>query len=761
MHLKSIELAGFKSFAKKDVLKFTSAISGIVGPNGSGKSNVAEAFRFVLGEQSMKSMRGKRGEDLIFNGSPNVSRSNRAAVKVVFDNSNHLFDVDFDEVSIERTVHRDGVNQYAVNGSQVRLRDVVELLANANIGSSGHHIISQGEADRILNTSIRERREMVEDALGLKVYQYRKQESERKLEKTKENIEQVASIRKEILPHLRFLERQAGKIEKTLSLKEDLKELYADYLKREDIYLAHHTKAIEEKRKIPEKRLEVLEGELSKAKKVLEESKQSDEKSRQVVLFEEGIAEGRKKKEIASRDLGRIEGQITFEERRLLEEKRKETEGAGILVPLDDIERLSERVIGEIEPSKNTEDITELRTLLEWFLDVFREFITAKRSLGNDQGKAQVETNLEELTDEQTKLEETLKTLEEKEKKLYAEYEKLRKDIETGKDEGRDAEREVFRIMTEQGELRGHLEVAKAQGEKIRLEEEDRKREVSEGVVLIGRDIGEYRTFRIMDPEGNEIPEDTIVAESRSEQEKRRREIEKIKIRLEEAGGANSGEIMKEYKEVKERDEFFERELEDLTKGAESLREIILELEEKLDTQFKEGLGKINVEFQNFFSILFGGGTAKLLVIKQVKRIRTQDGAMEEEGEGQEEPLEEEVYAGLDVSVSLPNKRVKGLEMLSGGERALTSIALIFAMSQVNPPPFIILDETDAALDEANSKRYGDMIEDLAKKSQLILITHNRETMSRAGLLYGVTMGSDGVSKLLSVKLDEAARVEK
>ena len=113
------------------------------------------------------------------------------------------------------------------------------------------------------------------------------------------------------------------------------------------------------------------------------------------------------------------------------------------------------------------------------------------------------------------------------------------------------------------------------------------------------------------------------------------------------------------------------------------------------------------------------------------------------------------------MAVKLPNKRVKGLEMLSGGERALTSIALIFAMSQVNPPPFIILDETDAALDEANSRRYGDMIEELAKKSQLILITHNRETMSRASILYGVTMGSDGISKLLSVKFDEAVAVAK
>jgi chromosome segregation protein len=146
---------------------------------------------------------------------------------------------------------------------------------------------------------------------------------------------------------------------------------------------------------------------------------------------------------------------------------------------------------------------------------------------------------------------------------------------------------------------------------------------------------------------------------------------------------------------------------------------------------------------------MFGGGSASL------KRVELKHRGEEDEDE------EGGVEEGVELHVSLPNKRVKGLEMLSGGERALTSIALIFAMSQVNPPPFIILDETDAALDEANSRRYGDMIEALAKKSQLVLITHNRETMSRAGILYGITMGVDGVSKLLSVKFDDAVAVAK
>jgi chromosome segregation protein len=122
---------------------------------------------------------------------------------------------------------------------------------------------------------------------------------------------------------------------------------------------------------------------------------------------------------------------------------------------------------------------------------------------------------------------------------------------------------------------------------------------------------------------------------------------------------------------------------------------------------------------------------------------------------------EEEFERGIEVHVNLPEKKVKELNMLSGGERSLVSIALLFAISQVNPPPFLVLDETDAALDEANSRRYGDMIEVLAEYSQLIVVTHNRETMSRASVLYGVTLGSDGGSKLLSIKFDEAVKVAK
>jgi chromosome segregation protein len=226
MYLKSLEIAGFKSFAKKAALSFDTPITGIVGPNGSGKSNVAESFRFVLGEQSIKSMRGKRGEDLIWNGADGGGKSNRASVKATFDNSKRLFNIDFDEVTLERVVHRDNANEYLINGSPARLKDITELLAMAHIGASGHHIISQGEADRILSANIMERREMIEDALGLKIYQYKKVESQRKLEKTEENMKQVESLRREIAPHLKFLKKQVEKLEKVEQMRGELRNFY-------------------------------------------------------------------------------------------------------------------------------------------------------------------------------------------------------------------------------------------------------------------------------------------------------------------------------------------------------------------------------------------------------------------------------------------------------------------------------------------------------------------------------------------------------
>ena len=748
MYLKSIELSGFKSFAKKSELNFSSKVSAIVGPNGSGKSNIAEAFRFVLGEQSIKSLRGKKGEDLIFNGAGDLPRANRASVKVVFDNTSKFLPIDFETVTIERVVHRDSVNEYIINGSQVRLRDVVELLASAHIGSSGHHIISQGDADRILNASIKERKSMIEDALGLKMYQYKKQESEKKLEKTRENIAQVESLRREIMPHIRFLKKQVEKVEKTIQMKEELLKDALEYCRREEEYInVTDSKIKSDKSPLVEKEKE-LDKELSSAKAVLENAKHKDAKTEELIGLEKDLHKVRDDKDSLFRETGRLDGEISS----LVRMVKKQEEVAHSLehktVTLVSVEELSIKIEEKIKSAKSKKDADLLVRALDEVMDLLSDFIDHNKDKVDNSLIVDAQKDIENLKESKKKIEKSLEEIKKRENELSSRYTALKNDIEKEKDSNRDAEKAVFRVMAESQEVRLKLHDLASLEENLRLVREDFKRELTELGMMLGTHVLQFQN----------LPFD--FSEARSVQEERRRKIEKTKIRLEDAGGVGGTDVMKEYTDATERDSFLEKELDDLGKSALSLTELIADLDTRLSTEFRTGVEKINYQFKEYFALMFGGGEAKLSVSVPVKRKKDTDILMaDEDAEDLAEEMQEE--EGIDIEVNLPKKKVKGLMMLSGGERALTSIALLFAISQVNPPPFIILDETDAALDEANSKKYADMVETLSKRSQLIVITHNRETMSRAGILYGVTMGMGGGSKLLSVAFDEAVAVAK
>ncbi|OHA92984.1 MAG: hypothetical protein A3H52_00440 [Candidatus Zambryskibacteria bacterium RIFCSPLOWO2_02_FULL_39_26] len=750
MYLKSIELTGFKSFAKKSELNFTSKVSAIVGPNGSGKSNIAEAFRFVLGEQSIKSLRGKKGEDLIWNGAGDSPRANRASVKVVFDNSSKFLPIDFETVTIERVVHRDSVNEYLINGSQVRLRDVVELLASAHIGASGHHIISQGEADRILNANIKERKSMIEDALGLKLFQYKKQESERKLLKTRENIGQVESLRREIAPHIRFLKKQVEKVEKTVQMKNELTTLAKEYLKREDEYINKTKERIEKgKQPLLEKEKE-LDKELSSAKSVLEKAKHKDAKSEELITLEKDLHKIRDEKDNLFRDFGRLDGELSS----LSKMVKKQEEVAHSIehktVTLVSVEEIYKKVEEKIKSARNLRDTKALLQVLDEVEKILTDFIDHNKDKVDMSLLEDSRREIETLRSSKKQIEKSLEEIKERENKLSEQYNTLKNDIEKEKDSNRDAEKAVFRIMAEFQEVISNLHSFSLEEETLKVVAEDYKRELTELGHLLGTHILKLSASAISNSD-----------EPRIAQEERRRKIEKIKIRLEDSSGAGEMEVLKEYTEVSERDSFLEKELIDLEKSAESLTGLIADLDSRLSTEFKTGVEKINAQFKEYFFLMFGGGEARLSVITPPKRKKKDIDLDLEEGDESEVVPEEETEEGINIEVILPKKKIKGLMMLSGGERALTSIALLFAISQVNPPPFIVLDETDAALDEANSKKYADMIENLANKSQLILITHNRETMSRAGILYGVTMGRGGGSKLLSVAFEEAIAVAK
>jgi chromosome segregation protein len=711
MRLQSLQLNGFKSFAQKTVLEFGSPIVSIVGPNGSGKSNIVESLRFVLGEQSMKSMRGKGGSDLVFKGSKKLSAGSKASVTIFFDNTDKVFklandggediNLNYDTISISREVYSDGLNKYILNGSEVRLKDIHNLLASVNIGSSGHHIISQGEADRILNANSKDRREMVEDALGLKIYQYKIKESERKLEKTNENMKEVVLQRRENVPHLNFLKKQVERFEKTKEMQSELAVLYKEYLKKESVYLEQEKETLGTERK-----------------KLSTELKSVDEK---ISLTEDPSAS---------------RGQATkIDELRIIEQKIN-----SLRASKGELERKLGRIEGILESRANKVQVSGRCPLCGSEIKENAEQIEKKHN---------EEKELEELKVSQANALSLVKKIEVEEKEGINSAEKLKQEINKEMEALRDLEREKFAFKVRHQELTSALELVSIKEGNLHNRTEAFEQEIKEGAALIGQEIFSYKNYEVTEDVEGHV------------QEEQRKKIERIKIKLEDTGLGNGAELMKEYNEVSERDQFLAKEMEDLEKSIESLKQLIADLKEKIDIEFKEGVKKINVEFQEFFSLMFGGGHGSLSIIEIKKRRAVET---DEEGEEITEMEEEEDEApekGIEINVSLPHKKVKELNAFSGGERSLTSIALLFAMSQVNPPPFLVLDETDAALDESNSRKYGDMLEKLSKHSQLVVVTHNRETMSRAGILYGVTIGSDEASKLLSVKFEEATQIAK
>jgi chromosome segregation protein len=558
---------------------------------------------------------------------------------------------------------------------------------------------------------------------------------------------------------LKFLKKQVEKIEKTIEMREQLKNFYLEYFKREDEYIKVEKARLVEEKRVPLAELSRLEQELKQAKEILSKSESKDIKSDEIMRLESELRETRLSKDLLVRETGRIEGEISYLDRQYKKQLQAATSVEAKKVDLSSVESMINLVSAEIETGANSEDLSLIKNTLSKIKGILLNFINENKAPAVDDSHKETEQEISALRVRKEEVEKELVEIKNKEGEFTAKYNLVKEEIEKEKDSNRDAEKAVFRIMAEQNEINTKLAGLQNREERLMADENNFKQELTEAGVLVGVEAVRYKDVML-----------EIVPEERVNQEERRKNIERLKIRIEDAGIGSSDEVLREYRDASERDTFLEKELVDLGASSVSLQALIKELDDKLTTEFKIGVEKINTQFQEFFSKMFGGGTAKLSVIREIKKRRKDtDMSILESGELGDEPLEEtrgeisddEISEGIDIEVNLPKKKIKGLMMLSGGERALTSIALLFAMSQVNPPPFIILDETDAALDEANSKKYGDMITELSKYSQLILVTHNRETMSRAGIIYGVTMGMDGISKLLSIQFDEAVQVAK
>lgn len=738
MKLKSLEIFGFKSFANKTVFSFPADFTAIVGPNGSGKSNIVDAIRWVLGERDLKKLRVSRSEELIFNGSPTRARLSLAQVSLVLDNSCQTLPLDFKEVVITRRLNRAGEGEYLINESPVRLKDLIELLAKAKIGIQGLTIINQGLSDVILQASLKERRIMIEESLGLREFQLKKEEAKKKLIATEENLEKARALLEELKPHLRSLRRQIHRWEKREEILKKLKDL-------ERIFFGAKFQEIYQKREKNKQALEELERKISQREEALKNSEKRFEAlerkkpdfSQEFKKLREEIALLEKRKGEILHQLGQIEGkieslkrfssvsQVSFTTQELLDKISWLKEELTKIFTLDQIEEIKKGLGKILEEIKN-------------FLEPKKEKEENEKLIHWERSKKELEIQIQDLEDKIKELNQKLDELRKKDEAL-----------------GTDSHQILLEIQKERGLLNQLLQEKNQlllEEEKIRLYEEDLLSKLKE----TDQDPQSFQWEKIKEQNFEEE-----LAKCEFEGSFADLELKILRLRRELASIGEVDELtLKEAKETEERYQFLSREIEDAEKTKEDLTKIIEELTEKIDQEFSRSLKIINEEFNKYFRLIFGGGKAKLNLVKIPKRIKKEE-KEEDNQSGEKEEAEitekekEEFEIGIDFSIDLPQKKIRSLEMLSGGERTLVSLSALFAIISAMKPPFVVLDEVDAMLDEVNAKKFAKILKELVGQTQFIIITHNRATMEMAQVLYGISLTEEGVSKAVSLKLEE------
>ncbi len=726
MFLKSLELNGFKSFAQKTILEFPKGITAIVGPNGSGKSNIIDAVRWILGEREAKNLRSVKSEDLIFAGTPKKARVGMAQVAINFDNSSGFFPVNFDEVAIAREVSRDGNSTYLLNKSEVRAKDIVDFFARARLGTKGISIINQGSSDLFVRVTPEERRMMIEEVLGLKEYQLKKSEAERKLKNTSLNLEKIKMITEEVAPRLRTLKRQVSKYRARGEKQKELNEIENNYfgLKLSGIHadLAKTKTQIngfDEKTSNKSGELKTLEEKL----KEVESTEYQNKKAEELKTKKFGFAG---KQSQIQKELGRIEAQLEFLSHRL-DDADDSFKKEDLIYLLRDIKSSLEKTLEHKELAKFADSVKSLALKIEEFFK--------KPSVQRSKEFKILEEAKNNIMKEISTIEEELKAIEKEENEIAKNLEEFNERFkhafklkEAKKEEIREFENQRKYLVFESEKL--NIKLVDIKNEWIKNE---RTHEEFNNLFLNSRSL-------ILNPDINDL------------------EKKMFRLRAELMGiGEIDETLVKEAQEVESYYNHLSAQSADLEKASADLNNLIVELKEEISSRFNKAFKDISDQFNNFFKLMFGGGSAKLKIKTTNNRQLTTNNeeiTLEEQKQNENEEEKQE-KVGVEIELNLPKKKIHSLDILSGGEKSLVSIAALFALVSVSPPPFLVLDEIDAPLDEKNSARFADLVKDFAKKVQFVVVTHNRTVMEAADVLYGVTMNDDGTSKLLSLKLEE------
>jgi chromosome segregation ATPase len=809
VHLRAIRLRGFKSFPDPVEVRLEPGVAVVVGPNGSGKSNIADALIWAAGSLAPSELRAEKPDDVLFNGSAARPRVDHCEVELFFDNEDGaLPEIGVSEVAIVRRLHRGGEGQYLVNGAHVRRTDVVELLSDVGLGSAMGSIVSQGRVEAILASKPEERRKLVEEAAGLGRFKRRRHRAELKLARVGAQVERARDVEAEVAKRLRPLALQATAAERAEKLAVEIGGLRAGVAALDIASLSAQIASAEERRRgfarekqVAGHALDELLAERGRAEEALAEAAGGREGiASRLYRLRSGAERLDLRREAAESLLERLRepppvvnagllerAQVARTRAAALERAIVEREGlppaaralaeegARLAISLVDVPEGRERAVAAAvgaalvaaTPEEGLRLLEQARERGLGNLTVFvrpgrfeplegvdvvtrDELLAAVRPSVTPQGHF-FDPARGVLTFTGDTAEAVLLELENTRKRLLEEASALADQATRALPHPPDtglilaAEKTVASITSvlqavdrlqapelaraEQGSARaGELaaELRALGGREVELRREHSG--ASERAAAVDVELARLEAER---KEAQRRFEQAGAEPTEGERAELAEKLERLERRREQLGGVNPF-AKEEYAAEKARLAELRTQREDLERSLEELAKLRDELTETVDRRFAETFDAVQRNFAEVASTLFPGGHGRLRLT---------------------EPEDDAAELGIEVELSPAGKRVTRLSLLSGGEKALGAISFLFALFLARPCPFYLLDEVEAALDDTNIGRFCSLLRQFADRAQFIVVTHQKRTMEAADMLYGVTMGADGVSQVVSRRL--------
>ncbi len=818
MRLNSIKLSGFKSFVDPTSVTFPSSMSCIVGPNGCGKSNVIDAVRWVLGESSAKNLRSDSMTDVVFNGSSSRKPVSKASVELFFDNKEGRIGGEFSsysEISVRRSLELDGQSNYYLNGTSCRKKDITDVFLGTGLGPRSYAIIEQGMISQLVSAKPEEMRGYIEEVAGISRYLERKKETESRIKRTKENLSRLEDLREEISRLLFKLQRQAKAAEKYHELRKD--ETKAQLMLLGSKWRDVSSLLVAKEKEVKDQELKVEE---INSQKNTSDSEIIKLRAKQIELQ---TALDKVQQEFYSfgADISRTEQEISLKKDRVNEIAEKiSTNKIQIDTRNREIEKLSENkssaqleisaIENELKSLKENTDgpdtaeaekieglwlifITETKDILNNIVNSIGSIksklsnndsvdgdLRKIESLQNDlkkletepnkltkltqdflinasEGAKQQRINLIEKTDKYAELQAKLASMNSEGSHISTKLQDLAQ-------ENRDLEEESKELTQPINEIQEKLD--QLLSDRLKVEEnllESRKaiEECNASIHKIEREKIEKEQAAItlrellenlrLERQASKIEQNNIekqVEELEGDLSKIKNELvddksvegysadlEAIELKISRLGAINLA-AMEEYDQESKRKELLDEQHNELMQALETLERAITKIDKETRTTFKDTFDKLNQSLSQSFPKLFGGGHAELVMLG-----------------------DDLLTCGIGISARPPGKKNASVSQLSGGEKALTAIATVFAFFELNPAPFCLLDEVDAPLDDLNTMRFIDLVDEMSQRVQFVYITHNKISMEKSKHLMGVTMQEPGVSRMVAVDVDQAVEM--